>query len=42
MSDYNLHALVIRNTNKRERDFGKHAQTFFVNYAQVSTRNENA
>ena len=39
MTDCKLHAHVIRNTNKRKRDFGKHAETFFVNvWAATCTR----
>ena len=39
MSNCKLHAHVIRNTNKRKRDFGKHAETFFVNvWATTCTR----
>ena len=35
MSNCKLHAHVIRNTNKRKRDFGKHAETFFCEWVGV-------
>ena len=35
MSNCKLHAHVIRNTNKRKRGFGKHAQTFFCEWVGV-------